>query len=341
VFNDVSILLDALSPYLSAVTISYKYPFVSSGPSSSLRILSLCLSGAFRALCGVAAGGSKAALTMHFASDGKGTGDVGDLSAKDASKETVLALFGMLAGTVVMHYVDSARTTYTVLVILTFCHLSANYLAVRVVTMRSLNRQRANVVWMAFRSSSNAQNKNGAAALVLTPEEMATREYIFFDPSALYDATMPRTLLGHCHVGSAFKAVMSSLSTSQLRQVLDIFSDEMYILWYSAEAPDSSVLHICLKHGHTPPDHLKGWAHAQELALASKGKPPRAFEERLDTVRATLVRVTELFAPFLAGALTAGWKIEEGGLLAGSPRTISVECGSGDEAGVLEDRKNV
>ena len=61
-----------------------------------MRVASLCLSGAFRALCGVVAGGSKTALTVHFASSGRIPGDIGDLNAKDASKETVLALLGML-----------------------------------------------------------------------------------------------------------------------------------------------------------------------------------------------------------------------------------------------------
>ena len=62
----------------------------------TLRIVALCLSGASRAVCGAVAGGSKAALTVHFASAGEKPGDVGDLSAKDGSKETVLALLGML-----------------------------------------------------------------------------------------------------------------------------------------------------------------------------------------------------------------------------------------------------
>jgi hypothetical protein len=78
-----------------------QFPFVSCtlahrpGP---LRAVALCMSGVFRAICGVVAGGSKAALTLHFAqpANEKGTGDVGDLSAKDGSKETVLALLGML-----------------------------------------------------------------------------------------------------------------------------------------------------------------------------------------------------------------------------------------------------
>ena len=70
------------------------------GTNSPLRVVALCLSGALRALCGAVAGGSKAALTVHFAVDGERPGDVGDLSAKDGSKETVLALLGMLVSAV-------------------------------------------------------------------------------------------------------------------------------------------------------------------------------------------------------------------------------------------------
>lgn len=81
---------------MGSLELTYQYPFVYHGNGSSLRIASLCLSGAFRALCGVVAGGSKTALTVHFATSGRIPGDIGDLNAKDASKETVLALLGML-----------------------------------------------------------------------------------------------------------------------------------------------------------------------------------------------------------------------------------------------------
>ena len=96
VLNDAALISDTLSPYLAFVALSAQYPFVKPGTNSSLRVVALCLSGAFRALCGAVAGGSKAALTVHFATDGQRPGDVGDLSAKDGSKETVLALLGML-----------------------------------------------------------------------------------------------------------------------------------------------------------------------------------------------------------------------------------------------------
>jgi len=91
VLNDTAVILDTLSPLLIAF------------PVPGLRVASLCLSAVFRSLCSISAGGSKAAITMHFASPLKGKGDVGDLNAKDASKETVLALFGMLVGLILIH----------------------------------------------------------------------------------------------------------------------------------------------------------------------------------------------------------------------------------------------
>jgi len=96
VANDIAIFFDLLSPQLSYYALTSSFPFLSEQPGAALRVAALCMSGAFRALCGVAAGGSRAAITLHFAMDGKVPGDVGDLSAKDASKETVLALIGML-----------------------------------------------------------------------------------------------------------------------------------------------------------------------------------------------------------------------------------------------------
>lgn len=48
---------------------------------------------------------------MHFASPVNGKGDVGDLNAKDASKETVLALFGMLVGTISIYFASTYVST--------------------------------------------------------------------------------------------------------------------------------------------------------------------------------------------------------------------------------------
>ena len=76
IFNDSAIVLDCLSPV---------FP-------KGVRIMILSSSSILRALCGVAAGSSKASLSAHFAR----RGNLGELNAKDGSQETVIALAGML-----------------------------------------------------------------------------------------------------------------------------------------------------------------------------------------------------------------------------------------------------
>jgi Vitamin B6 photo-protection and homoeostasis len=90
VINDTSIVLDTISPYFTSKSLSTTSPYIPSG--STLQIAALCM----RSLCSLVAGGSKAALTDHFASPVNGKGDVGKLNAKNASRSTVVALTGVL-----------------------------------------------------------------------------------------------------------------------------------------------------------------------------------------------------------------------------------------------------
>ncbi|KAI0731738.1 DUF647-domain-containing protein [Fomitopsis betulina] len=357
IFNDVSIVFDTISPHLGSLEITYHYPFVKQGTGSSLRMASLCLSGAFRALCGVVAGGSKTALTMHFAASGRMPGDIGDLNAKDASKETVLALLGMLAGSLVVHYVHDTTSTYSVLFTLLFLHIWANHKAVRVVVLRTLNRQRANIVWTAYRpkTSGNSADQSGKSRF-LTPEAVSAREYIFLDASTLHDpSARGAPSLGHCHIGSSFSVITSGPSTTletyankhglrapdtaQVHAILQLFEDEQYVLWFDPHARGACRMHVCLKENHSSADHLKAWAHAQEVGRILDGRAPRTFDVALSAVEIAYRLVEEAFPAFMEGIVAAGWKVEEGGMIAGSLRVLSVETHAKGE--INEDRKDV
>ena len=52
-----------------------------------------------------------------------------------------------------VHYVHSAQATYAVLFALIFFHLAFNVMAVRVISMRYFNRQRASIAWDAYRAA--------------------------------------------------------------------------------------------------------------------------------------------------------------------------------------------
>lgn len=76
VLNDIAMVIDCASPIFPRAT----------------RVLIYSTSSMLRALCGVAAGSSKASLSAHFAQ----RGNLGELNAKDSSQETVISLMGML-----------------------------------------------------------------------------------------------------------------------------------------------------------------------------------------------------------------------------------------------------
>lgn len=131
IVNDGATLFDCFSPF---------FPF-----SKPLTVTMLCMSGLLRAICGVMGSGSRAALTLHFTQPDRGS--VADVNAKDQSQETVISLMGMLAGSAIVGFVEGEGLMMWAMVIsLLTLHLYTNYQAVRSVVMRSLNRQRTNIV---------------------------------------------------------------------------------------------------------------------------------------------------------------------------------------------------
>ncbi|OLN81932.1 RUS1 family protein-like protein 2 [Colletotrichum chlorophyti] len=150
IFNDSAFFLDLFSPYFDPVT----------------KVAALVLAEALRAMCGVAAGASKAALSKHFAR----RNNLSELNAKEASQETAVGLVGLLAGSVVVRYVESREAVFALMVALVFVHLGMNYLGVRCVQLNVLNQQRATILFQHYVDSSKKQ--------VLTPAQVAARESV-------------------------------------------------------------------------------------------------------------------------------------------------------------------
>jgi len=148
IFNDSAQFLDLLTPAL---------PYF---PKLSVIVSA----GVLRSLCGVAANASKASLSAHFAV----TGNLTELNAKEASQETVVSLLGMLVGSLVVRMVEDKQVVWMLMMVLAGAHLLMNYRAVRCVRMRSLNRQRATIVFREWLNHST----------ILTPGQVAQRESI-------------------------------------------------------------------------------------------------------------------------------------------------------------------
>ncbi|KAF2441804.1 DUF647-domain-containing protein [Karstenula rhodostoma CBS 690.94] len=291
VFNDTAMVLDCLSPAFPKAT----------------RVVILSFSSVLRSLCGVCAGSSKASLSAHFAK----RGNLGELNAKDSSQETVISLLGMLAGSIVVSWVTTPMATWSTLIALLSIHLATNYAAVKSVSMRSLNRQRANIVLSSLVHDGR----------ILSPAEVSARERIFERDGAL--RWVDGSVLGHCRIGVPLEKMLHYMGRRQnrsgavdlqelsLADVVRLYQDEAYLLWSCG-----SEAVIILKQDCTPLDQLKAWTQA--LLLARKGSTRDEAKDgehdtsggRLDELRFALEEVQELFQAYETKLRVAGWDLD-------------------------------
>lgn len=321
IFNDTAMVLDCLSP-------AFPKP---------ARVIVLSFSSCLRALCGVCAGSAKASLSAHFAK----RGNLGELNAKDSSQETVISLLGMLAGSVVVSWVTTPMATWATLIALLSVHLATNYAAVKAVSMTSLNRQRANIVF------SHLLNGNGSPR-ILSPKEVSEQERIFERDGVLRcigledgvwrsNGEMLRAkddVVGYCKIGVSMRTLLSRINVSQrtqagaldtlpvkLTDLLDVFASEGYILWLldvsNSNRWKKEIL-IVLKQDCTPLDQLKAWMHAWILVRYREMSPLRgSFYQadriyaapRLEELKTSLLIMRSAFRQYESALKNAGWDL--------------------------------
>lgn len=255
IFNDIAMVLDCLSPAFPKLA----------------RVFVLSGSSVLRALCGVAAGSSKASLSAHFARNN----NLAELNAKDSSQETIISLLGMAAGSLVVTWVTTPFATWSALILLLAVHLGMNHAAVRAVTMRTLNRQRATIVFSHFLAHGS----------ILDPDQVSVRERIFERDGVIRDAG--DKILGRCEIGISPSKLLLRLgatsTTSRSMRVAekdlsDVFAkleDERYAL--HVMEPPISTAYILLSKESTSCDHLKAWYNAiltlHAMTLSEVGEP--------------------------------------------------------------------
>jgi len=368
ILNDAAVILDTLSPFLN----TFK-------SIPGLRVSALCLSAACKSLCAISAGGAKAAITIHFATPINGKGDVGDLNAKDASKETVLALLGMLLGALLVPRITTAWSTYTALFLLVGLHLVINYFGVKGLALRTLNRQRLSIAWIAYRNSdaTSTLSVNGTPPQVTqipSPAAVGMSERIF-DISGF--GTVRNNItgksLGLCSIGSSFSelVVQHQQPVWIATRLLEIFQTERYLVWFDVGCLSQGLqrdvdtlkdetgtagivirrgvisggslrVHISLKDGHTTRDQLKAWVHGVELcrSVAIQAKDsPLRDVDAVDAVVTAYGTVERYFSSFLDGMGSVGWDYGDCALMTGSPASVLISEPKNDDDSELEDRK--
>ncbi|KAI9717714.1 MAG: hypothetical protein M1828_007117 [Chrysothrix sp. TS-e1954] len=292
VLNDTAMIVKCVSP---------AFP-------KAVRVILLSAASVLEALCGVAAGSSKASLSAHFAKQG----NLGEVNAKDASQETVISLMGMLAGSVIVPRVSSMWATWTTLIFLLLVHISTNYLAVRAVTMRCLNRHRASIFF----------NRLIEQGQVLTPQEVAVQERIFVRGSALFASD--GHVLGACKFGASIQDLLRFTAQPRLESgashalnfdlstLLNGFKDEEYILWYSNQ--NATQVLIILKQNAVPISHLLAWLHASLLvrqvnASESRKQEGTTMDRYSDLVSRSRDMARELLSKHKQAIESAGWDL--------------------------------
>jgi hypothetical protein len=244
---------------------------------------------------------------------------------KDSSQETVISLIGMLAGSVVVSRISSQWATWTAMIALLAIHLGTNYIAVRSVSMRTLNRQRANLVFSNYLDQLidfDGQTKGYRTIEFPIPEEISRQERIFERDGVL--RWKGDQILGYCEIGVKFRRILDLLSpvnqttgshligSSDVSRLLDVFREESYIMW-----PDVSrkTVLIVLKDASNTRTQLHAWMHA--LLLSKQlGRIIQEEESLLDALARTLRDVNVFATAFdVYGKLqNAGWDIETGAM---------------------------
>ena len=120
--NDFGIFLQILSGYVA----------------QEYFLLLICLASAFKTICGVCAGITRACLTFHFAKQQ----NTSDVASKDGNQETAVSLTGLLLGSLVTLIPDSFHLTWGLFFVFTALHIYSNYKGVAAVVLKVVNRHR-------------------------------------------------------------------------------------------------------------------------------------------------------------------------------------------------------
>jgi len=212
-------------------------------------------------------------------------------------------------------------------------HLGTNYLAVRAVSMRTLNRQRANLVFSAMfdviydklhaPKAQLSKNPN-LSSIIPSPEQISAVERVFEKDGVLrWKAAKP---LGYCEIGVDLRMILNSLGkpnalgrsysgipSSQVSKLLDLYKDDGYILWY--DEPRKTFL-IVLKDSADTTTHLQAWMHALYHAKASELGRLEEAETLIDSLASTKDYVTKVLdrLAIFEELQKAGWDIETGAM---------------------------
>lgn len=192
-----------------------------------------------------------------------------------------------------------------------------NYLAVRSVVLRTLNRQRACILWTSFKAPNGTLNGRTS-----TPANVASKEILFGAPSSLREVSTGRKA-GRCILGTSFRNVTSRCATEHIASVLHVFGGERYVLFIASgkgQGLCQVTTLVCFKDGYCSMDQLQAWIHAIEVARRLSDLGDNA--DPVDVLRSTLLATREALPGFVQSLVEAGWETGNDSMMFGSPNHL-------------------
>lgn len=210
--------------------------------------------------------------------------------------------------------------------------------------MRTLNRQRANIVLSQYLSNGE----------VLTPTQVSEKESIFEVGSELRESH--GRVIGHCEIGTPMTELLRSvgkvkdettgaivLPDGVLEHLLHLYKDQNYIMWPEHETQTARVV---LKRDCSTAHQVKAWFHAlltmylfSGLSISARDGIGKDAERRrqasvkgkpgqFETVQLAAGLTNKYFGQLATRLRTAGWDLE----------TAALETHSGTRVSFAADR---
>lgn len=303
VINDVGLCLDMICPLLDR-----NHVMVVS------TVATLC-----RVMCGMAAGATKNCITQHFA-----RGNMADLSAKEGTQETLVSLVGMVLGICLARFLQNMEgdcklledlsvggpeplwfykhgsfyATWFIFLYLTAIHVWANYIGVKTLKLKTLNRERLHValdtvisrmamlveikdaevddhtmlhdiVYAGAQPHLQSQGEESNGSCILPPESCC---------ESLWNSWSKLVVGDNLRLGARVSDAFQGLSMDAIKSVLDLYKNEEYVLMLKPKG----LIYVCLcKRSHHCSSSTRNASNGKKNSNHKKDNDKNNREENL------------------------------------------------------------
>ena len=228
----------------------------------------------------------------------------------------------------IVSHVSTPIATWSWLMLLLSVHLSTNRAAVRAISMRTLNRQRTNIVFSTLLTCNE----------VLTPHQVSMKEHIFeWDGVLRWDGGGP---IAQAQIGVSLRTLLNCFSPAHsassshrnspmaLGRLVEIFRLEQYLAWYDSKR---RIGFIVLKDGASSTSHLKAWVHILWTAQRSQSVHATSavdyYPAMLRLLSTTLGDLSNRWEGDVSSLKAAGWDLDSASLETQSATRIWLQPG--------------